>query len=262
MRNIVEVWRQHARRGERMGEWIERIGWERFFALTGIPFSEKLINHFIFSREERPDDSGIQVLQRISQVSTKYWGFARGEYNLHDLRSLCPSWLLFWWGWFMVPAVWLNVPVPFKLTLFPAPATTEGAVLDEVWEAVGFRSLWRGNKGLWLGAWVFHLSLAFVLIGHFVGIMSIGKEFMPFGASATNSEHLFGTVRHLYRRCFTAGAGVFNLAPCWLSVDAVHLHGRGLPRLILLGASPAAVCTCACLPVCRWSTSTITWVGS
>ena len=34
-----------------MGEWIERIGWERFFSVTGIPFNDKLIDDYIFSRE-------------------------------------------------------------------------------------------------------------------------------------------------------------------------------------------------------------------
>ena len=29
-----------------MGEWIERIGWERFFQLTGIPFTEQHIDDF------------------------------------------------------------------------------------------------------------------------------------------------------------------------------------------------------------------------
>ena len=38
-RNIVDVWAAHARKHERMGEWIERIGWARFFSLTGIPFT-------------------------------------------------------------------------------------------------------------------------------------------------------------------------------------------------------------------------------
>ena len=36
---------------ERMGEWIERIGWERFFTLTGIPFTEQHIDDFTFARE-------------------------------------------------------------------------------------------------------------------------------------------------------------------------------------------------------------------
>ena len=51
VRNIVETWLRHARTGERVGEWIERIGWERFFTLADIPFSDKCIDDYIFSRE-------------------------------------------------------------------------------------------------------------------------------------------------------------------------------------------------------------------
>jgi sulfite reductase beta subunit len=51
IKNIVEVWVNNAREGERIGEWIERIGWERFFSLTGIEFTDKLIDDYIFSRE-------------------------------------------------------------------------------------------------------------------------------------------------------------------------------------------------------------------
>jgi len=51
VRNIVETWIKYARKGERVGEWIERIGWERFFTLANIPFSEKCIDDYIFSRE-------------------------------------------------------------------------------------------------------------------------------------------------------------------------------------------------------------------
>lgn len=51
IRNIVEVWAANARKGERMGEWIERIGWERFFSLSGIEFTDKVIDDYIFSRD-------------------------------------------------------------------------------------------------------------------------------------------------------------------------------------------------------------------
>ncbi|KLU61520.1 sulfite reductase, dissimilatory-type subunit beta [Peptococcaceae bacterium CEB3] len=51
VRHIVETWLNNARKGERVGEWIERIGWERFFSLTEIPFTDKHIDDFIFSRE-------------------------------------------------------------------------------------------------------------------------------------------------------------------------------------------------------------------
>jgi len=44
--NIVNVYAEHARRFERMGEWIERIGWPRFFELTGIPFTRYHLDDF------------------------------------------------------------------------------------------------------------------------------------------------------------------------------------------------------------------------
>ena len=46
VRNIVEVWAARAHKYERMGEFIERIGWPRFFDLTGIEFSKEHIDDF------------------------------------------------------------------------------------------------------------------------------------------------------------------------------------------------------------------------
>lgn len=46
IKNIVEVYAKNARKHERLGEWIDRIGWERFFKLTGIPFTDKHIDDF------------------------------------------------------------------------------------------------------------------------------------------------------------------------------------------------------------------------
>lgn len=51
VRNLVEVWASHARKHERMGEWIERIGWEKFFTLADLPFTDKHIDDYIFSVE-------------------------------------------------------------------------------------------------------------------------------------------------------------------------------------------------------------------
>jgi sulfite reductase beta subunit len=44
--NIVDVWATRARKYERMGEFIERIGWPRFFELTGIEFQKEHIDDF------------------------------------------------------------------------------------------------------------------------------------------------------------------------------------------------------------------------
>lgn len=44
--NIVDVWRKHAHKHERVGEWINRIGWPKFFKLTGIEFRKEHIDDF------------------------------------------------------------------------------------------------------------------------------------------------------------------------------------------------------------------------
>jgi len=49
VRNIVEVWVDGARKYERMGEFIERIGWPKFFELTGIEFEKEHIDDFRFA---------------------------------------------------------------------------------------------------------------------------------------------------------------------------------------------------------------------
>jgi sulfite reductase beta subunit len=51
VKNIVEVYAKHARKFERMGEWIERIGWPKFFELTEIPFTKYHIDDFTHAGE-------------------------------------------------------------------------------------------------------------------------------------------------------------------------------------------------------------------
>ncbi|MHC4401767.1 MAG: dissimilatory-type sulfite reductase subunit beta [Planctomycetota bacterium] len=46
VRNIVEVWAKGAKKYERMGEFIARIGWPQFFKLTGIEFEKEHIDDF------------------------------------------------------------------------------------------------------------------------------------------------------------------------------------------------------------------------
>ncbi len=51
LKNIVDVYVKDSRKYERLGEWIERIGWEKFFRLTGIPFTEHHIDDFTGATE-------------------------------------------------------------------------------------------------------------------------------------------------------------------------------------------------------------------
>jgi sulfite reductase beta subunit len=49
VRNIVEVWVKNARKYERMGEFIDRIGWPRFFKMTGIEFEKTHIDDYKYA---------------------------------------------------------------------------------------------------------------------------------------------------------------------------------------------------------------------
>ncbi|MFH0899671.1 MAG: dissimilatory-type sulfite reductase subunit beta [Pseudomonadota bacterium] len=46
VKNIVTVYAKNAHQGERIGEWIDRIGWTKFFKLTGIEFTKYHIDDF------------------------------------------------------------------------------------------------------------------------------------------------------------------------------------------------------------------------
>ncbi len=46
VKKILEAYAKDARKYERVGEWAERIGWERFFEKCDIPFTEKSIDDY------------------------------------------------------------------------------------------------------------------------------------------------------------------------------------------------------------------------
>jgi nitrate reductase gamma subunit len=58
-------------------------------------------------------------------------------------------------------------PAPLKIVTTPAPTTRGGVVLRLGREAVLFESLFKANKWIWLFGWIFHASLALVLLRHF-----------------------------------------------------------------------------------------------
>lgn len=95
---------------------------------------------------------------------------------------------------------WLKIPVPFQLTLFPAPQGGGERIVFLSSEFFFFKSLYRNNKGLWLWAWLLHVSLAMVIVGHVVGIYYLMKQFTLIGFTAETSMMMssaFGTVAGL-----------------------------------------------------------------
>lgn len=51
VKKILYAYKEDARPWERMGEWIERIGWPRFFDLTGLPFTKHHVDNWRGSRQ-------------------------------------------------------------------------------------------------------------------------------------------------------------------------------------------------------------------
>lgn len=88
-------------------------------------------------------------------------------------------------------AGWLRVPVPFPLTLGPSGRRRGlGRVMAVGRETLLFDSLRRGDGRLWLWAWLLHLSLVLIIVGHIAGIYYLTRQFTLVGLSAEASSRL------------------------------------------------------------------------
>lgn len=61
---------------------------------------------------------------------------------------------------------YLTTPMPLPHALTPAPTTEAGSVLRVLGDVTLFQNLFKADKWLWAGAWVFHVSLAAILFRH------------------------------------------------------------------------------------------------
>ncbi len=88
-------------------------------------------------------------------------------------------------------AGWVRVPVPFPLTLGPSGRRRGlGRVVAVGREALLFDSLRRGDGRLWLWAWLLHISLVLIIVGHIAGIYYLTRQFTLVGLSAEASSRL------------------------------------------------------------------------
>lgn len=72
---------------------------------------------------------------------------------------------------FVVGLVWrligyLRTPMPWPAAVTPAPTSDAGAAARVVGDVLLFPSLFRADKALWAGAWVFHVALFLILTRH------------------------------------------------------------------------------------------------
>jgi nitrate reductase gamma subunit len=62
--------------------------------------------------------------------------------------------------------VWTKTPQPGAITLFPAPKEGSGLFFGVLKESLFFPGLFKGDKLLWFFAWMFHITLALIFVGH------------------------------------------------------------------------------------------------
>ena len=63
-------------------------------------------------------------------------------------------------------ALYSRTPAPLKIVSTPGPRTAGGVLARLAADVAFFPNLFRADRALWLGAWMFHVCLAFVLFRH------------------------------------------------------------------------------------------------
>ena len=97
-------------------------------------------------------------------------------------------------------ASWLRAPVPLKIVLTPGPVTASGVAGRLAGEVVLFRSLFKADRWLWTAAWLFHVSLVFLAVGHFGGLV------IP-----TLAQKLLRLTEHQFHHLAQVSGGIFGV---------------------------------------------------
>lgn len=61
---------------------------------------------------------------------------------------------------------YLRTPMPYPAAVTPAPTSDAGAAVRVAGDVLIFPALFKADKALWAGAWVFHAALWVILIRH------------------------------------------------------------------------------------------------
>lgn len=107
---------------------------------------------------------------------------------LVDLLYCCAAVFLVGMGWRLF--TWLRAPVPLKIVLTPGPVTTAGVARRLAGEGLLFRSLFGADRALWGAAWLFHLSLLLLGLGHVAGLVLPGISRAALGLNEAQFHHL------------------------------------------------------------------------
>ena len=87
---------------------------------------------------------------------------------------------------------WKRLASP-TMTLFPAPSTEQENTLNTLKEVVLFKSLFHGDRVLWVFAWVFHAVLALIALGHLRVFTNVDAVLRALGMSEANIQTMSGS---------------------------------------------------------------------
>ena len=114
---------------------------------------------------------------------------------------------------------WMKLPAP-SMTLFPAPSQEGKAnAINTAKEAVFFRSLFKGDRPLWVLAWGFHVVLALIFVGHVRVVSNVDRLFMSMGMTEAGIQGM------------SSGAGGAAGIIILLTAMALLLRRLVLPRV-------------------------------
>lgn len=88
---------------------------------------------------------------------------------------------------------WKKLPSP-PMTLFPAPPDESANVVNALKEMVVFKSLFNGDRLLWSIAWLFHVVLALIFVGHVRVFTNADSLLAAFGMSPEQIDAISGGV--------------------------------------------------------------------
>jgi len=89
---------------------------------------------------------------------------------------------------------WVRTPQPGAITIFPAPKEGRSTFFKVLKESFLFPGIFRGDKLLWVFAWLFHITLAFIFIGHVRVFMDFPKLWTALGINADKMSAISGGI--------------------------------------------------------------------
>ncbi len=90
--------------------------------------------------------------------------------------------------------VWSKTPQPGAVTLFPAPRPGVATFWSVVRESLFFPGLFKGDKVLWSFAWIFHVTLALIAVGHVRVFTDFPRLWAALGINADQMSAVSGGI--------------------------------------------------------------------